>query len=422
MIKDLQELVNANVISEEVAADIQAYYSSKHKSPRNKLFIAFAILGALLIGLGIILIIAHNWDDLSKTTKTIIAFLPLLIGQALSGYALFRRNDSTAWREAASAFLFCAVGASISLISQIYNIPGDEATFLRTWMLLCLPLIYLMRSSSTSLMYLAGITYYACEAGYWGFPSSEPYLYWLMLLLALPHYYLLLKNKPESNFTIFHHWMVPLSIVICLGILADETAELLFIAYIALLGLFHLIGSLPFFSNQKIRNNGYEVIGTLGTIIILLILSFEWFWKDLVTKPIGFTNIEGLTALLLTLAAAALLYFKRREVPTPKITMFDITFILFPIFFLIGMKEHITATILVNVLLLLIGLFTIKRGADLDHLGVLNFGLLTVAVLAACRFFDTNISFVIRGIMFVLVGIGFFAANFWMLKRRKEDE
>lgn len=422
VIKDLQELIEAKVISEETAEKIQAFYASKQKPKSNKLFLVLAILGALLIGLGIILIIAHNWDELTQATKTIIAFVPLLIGQFLAGYALFKKEDSSAWREASSAFLFCAVGASISLISQIYNIPGDVDTYLRTWMLLCFPLIYLMRSSITSLMYLAGITYYACEKGYWTFPVAEPYLYWLMLLLALPHYYLLIKNKPHSNFTIFHHWMVPLSLVICLGTIADKNAELLFVGYISLFGLLHLVGSLPFFADQKTRNNGYRIIGTLGTIILLLVLSFDWFWKDLAREEVGVVNIEGGISLLLILAAFALLYQKWQRETTAGIGPLDLVFLLFPVVFFIGMNDSITATILVNVTLLAIGLITIKRGADLDHLGVLNFGLLTITALAACRFFDTNISFVIRGMLFVLVGIGFFAANFWMLKRRKEDE
>jgi len=211
MIKDIPELVKAGVISQETADKIRGYYREKSGQSTNRLFIVFGILGAILVGLGIILIIAHNWDELARTTKTGLAFLPLLVGQFLCGFVLIKKQDSVAWKESAAAFLFFAVGASTSLVSQIYNIPGNISSFLLTWILLCLPLVYVMKSSIVSLFYLIGITYYACETGYWTHPSSESYFYWILLLGIIPHYYLLYKKKPESNFTIFHNWLIPFS-------------------------------------------------------------------------------------------------------------------------------------------------------------------------------------------------------------------
>ncbi|MFT5306512.1 MAG: hypothetical protein ACI89M_002038, partial [Chitinophagales bacterium] len=41
--------------------------------------------------------------------------------------------------------------------------------------------------------------------------------------------------------------------------------------------------------------------------------------------------------------------------------------------------------------------------------------------LVACRFFDSNLSFVFRGLLFILVGLGFFFVNYWMINRRKSD-
>jgi hypothetical protein len=79
-------------------------------------------------------------------------------------------------------------------------------------------------------------------------------------------------------------------------------------------------------------------------------------------------------------------------------------------------------TILINLLVLAVGIFTIRRGLAMNHLGVLNYGLLIVAALVICRFFDTGISFVVRGLLFVAVGAGFFYANSRLIKRRKQLE
>lgn len=78
--KDLSELVNSEIITPETADRIQDYYDEKKGTSANRLFIVFGVLGTLLIGLGIISIIAHNWDELSRITKTFFAFLPLIAG------------------------------------------------------------------------------------------------------------------------------------------------------------------------------------------------------------------------------------------------------------------------------------------------------------------------------------------------------
>jgi hypothetical protein len=77
---------------------------------------------------------------------------------------------------------------------------------------------------------------------------------------------------------------------------------------------------------------------------------------------------------------------------------------------------------LINLLVLGIGLLTIRRGARAAHLGILNSGLLLIAALITCRFFDTDLSFVFRGVLFVLVGLGFFLMNYWMLQKRKTHD
>lgn len=423
--KELPELLDAGVISKDVADRIQDYYENKQRLSTNRLFIVFGILGAILVGLGIILIVAHNWDELSRSVKTLFAFLPLLLGQALCGYALIRKSDSVAWRESAAAFLFFAVGASISLVSQIYNIPGNLSSFLLTWMLLCVPLIYVMRSSVVSLLYLTGITYYACETGYWSYPASETYSYWLLLLLALPHYFLLNRDKPQGNFTVFHHWLVPLSVIIVLGTVAVRTDELMFIAYFSLFGILQLLGERDFFRQQKTVNNAYRMLGSLGTLVMLLTVSFEWFWNDLIREGLYLMQVmaapEFYASLILSGVAMVLLFLNLRDRPLRRCNPLSPIFLLFIVTFVLGLFSP-AAVWLMNGAVLAIGILTIRDGAKHDHLGILNFGLLIITALVICRFFDTDLSFVIKGILFVSVGAGFFAMNYWILKTRKTND
>jgi uncharacterized membrane protein len=421
--KDLQDLVQAAIISQETADHIHAYYDSKHGSSSNRLVIIFGILGALLIGLGIILIIAHNWDDLSRNTKTVIALAQLFIGQLLCGYVLLKKKASTTWRESTATMLFLAVGSTISLISQIYHLPGDIGAFTLTWMLLCWPLIYIMRSSSAAILFLIGSTYYAAHLGYFNYPTQQPYTYWLLLVGALPYMYQLSQQSPQSNFVLVLNWIIPISLTISIGTFAKGTEELMFVVYISLFGLFYLIGNRPFFDMQKTGRNGFKIMGFLGTVAILLALSFDWFWKILIENPVKADQLfyapEFYLAAVLSILCGILLYKSIIRKGMEELKPLETTFVLFLAIFITGHSSTVWAIILVNLLVFSIGLLTIRNGVHRDHLGILNWGLLIITALVICRFFDSDLSFVTRGLLFVAVGIGFFAANYWMLRKRK---
>ncbi len=423
MIKDIAELVKAGVISQETANDIQKYYDQKGSAAPNRLFIVFGVLGAILVGLGIILILAHNWDELPRWTKTIFAFVPLIVGQILSGFTLLKKAGSVAWRESSAVLLFFGIGASIALVAQIYNLSGDLSSFLLTWMLLALPVVYLLKSSATSLMYIIGITYYV-TVNYMKSGPEELY-YLLLLLLILPYYFLLIKRQPYGNFTGFHHWLIPVSLLIVLMSWVHQNGQLMVIAYMSLLGILYLIGQLDYFARQKIRRNGYEVLGSLGTVVMLLGLSFDFFWKELrrwdYHQHEAFSSPEFILAVILTLVAMGLFIHHIRRRPLREIQPVAPVFGLFVLVYFLGMSSSL-AIVLVNLLAFGVGVMTIREGAKMNSLGVLNYGLLIIAALVVCRFFDTHLSFVVRGLLFVTVGIGFFMVNYWMLKKRKKDE
>lgn len=416
----IDELIQAGVISAETGAAIEQYLQQRkiNQANQNRLMIAFGILGATLIGLGIILIIAHNWDDLSRSIKTMFAFLPLLTGQGLGFYVLLKKKTSSAWREGVAVFIFFGVAASISMVSQIYNIPGDMANFLLTWMLLSLPLFYLLRSSITGLLYLIGITAYAVAEGYFK-PGSDPvWLFWVMLLAFLPYYLYLLRKNPGGNFTSFYNWLVPAALLVCLGLFANDNWELMLIAYLLMLGSFYLTGKLPIFTSLKLVSNGFYIIGILGSLGILLFLSFEVFWSEwhnLTASSI--VNQSEVWIVLFFITCSLLLMYLQKW----RSSAMNWLLIIVLVSLSVGLLNEFFPIWLVNLYYLLIGIWYIREGAQRDHLGILNFGLIVIASLVVARFFDANLSFVIRGLLFLLVGTGFFVANYRLIKRRKEQ-
>lgn len=419
--KNLLELVNANVISKEEADNIRIYYQQKKEGSSNKLLIVFGILGAILVGLGIILVLAHNWDELPRGIKVVLAFVPLIIGQVVCGYTLLKKPESIALRESSTAFLILAIGSSISLVSQIYNIPGSINTFLLTWLLLALPLVYIMKSSIGSLLYLVGITSYACGVGYWTYGNNEPYLYWILLLGVVPHYISLHMKKPNSNAISFHNWLFPISIIVVLGAFITNNEVMVFPIYLSLFGLFYVVGDFEFISNGKLRNNGVKLLGSLGQLAFLLALSFGDFYRY---KNIDWGKIIGSNEMIMTavivIMTSVILVIQRKGKPMHTFNPLTLSSILaIGLFFLGYVTDY--AALFVNLLILAIGIFTIRKGVKQDHLGMLNYGLLIISVLIICRFFDTNISFIVKGLLFVLLGISFFFTNYLIIKKRNKN-
>lgn len=417
----LPELIAAGLLSDEAALKIKAYYKQQELQQPQRINIVFGIIGSVLVGLGIILVIAHNWDELNRTVKVLFSFLPLIIGQLCFGYALLKKHDSVTWKESAATFLFFAVGASLALIAQVYNIPGNLSSFLFTWMLLCFPLIYLMPSSMASLLFIAGVTAYGVQDGY-GYQSDDSYHYWWLLLLAIPHYLQLMLKQPGSNFTFFHHWFFPLSLTICLATLAGSAQAYMFIAYMSMFGVFYLLGISNWFGFKRVISNGYLVIGSLGTMGLLLALSFKWFWEEVAREKYILSMSEWAAMIVPTAMAIFLLYKILINRGKQAINPMGFIFAGFILIFFMGMNAPIIGVILMNLLVLAAAVFTMQRGHSLNHLGVLNYGLFIIMALVVCRFFDTNISFVVRGLMFVAVGAGFFFANNRFINKRKQHD
>ena len=94
------------------------------------------------------------------------------------------------------------------------------------------------------------------------------------------------------------------------------------------------------------------------------------------------------------------------------------TFLVFGGLYVFGMYQPEIASVLTNILILLLGLFAVSLGSRQEKFSVLNYGLLIITALITCRFFDTEIPFVVRGILFIAIGAGFFGANYFMYKKQ----
>jgi hypothetical protein len=190
------------------------------------------------------------------------------------------------------------------------------------------------------------------------------------------------------------------------------------------LGSFYLLGQYLTAKGVTGISNGHRIIGWVGSLLLLFIGSFKEFWSTFrFGPPTDQWNVEtlpffaglGLTLIGLT---CAIILFRKKVIGLldPVIPAFFIYFLLF----LVGYWAPYVVTILFNLYLLAIGVWLLIRGQQRERLAILNLGLGIIAVLAICRFFDTNLSFIIRGVMFILVGVGFVYFNYQLIQKKKK--
>jgi len=190
-------------------------------------------------------------------------------------------------------------------------------------------------------------------------------------------------------------------------------------AYLGLFSAFYTLGNLPIYSQDKRRSNGFLVVGSLGTISLLLTLSFNSFWERRENAENLF-GLEFMAALITCLVALTLAGWQLKKKNHTGIILIQFAFLIFIPLYILGNYIPFISQSLINILILTISISLIKSGTKENHLGLINYGILVITALIICRFFDSEITFVIRGLLFIAVGAGFFAANYFILKKRKQ--
>lgn len=430
----LPELVAAGAISSENAAKIEHHYGSI-ESRSNFGFVILATVGAALVGAGIVLLIAHNWDDLSRATRTVIAFVPLIIALGMVAFVLRQRNESQPWREAVAIFDFAAVATAISLISQTYQIQGSFAEFMKVWLLLCIPIVYLLRSGFGAVVYAIGLIVWLCAREMAFFVrSANPMFFWIAFLLVVPYFLLRYWKDRDSREVTALGIALIIALTFGLGFTTEfAKSDLGPVAFAGLFTAIYLAG-IRFFPRSDEQLHILTLLGGIGIGVTAIVLSFEsnwhlgreFFWGERTLQAnIAFALEFILPAIAIVLAAFDV--FRRRF-------QFSIAAAVFPVVTAItlgianlcdkaperwlGSRCSFAAAAIMNCYALSLGIEILVRGIRANSVARANFGLLIIAALAISRFFDSELSFVTRGLGFIIVGAGFLVANILMFKKR----
>jgi hypothetical protein len=327
-----------------------------------------------------------------------------------------------------------AVAAAISLISQTYQIQGTFAQFMETWLLLSIPIVYLLRTSLGAVVYVVGaVVWLLARANLFG-RWINPNLFWVLLLLVVPYFAACFRRDRHSRETAVVSLVFAIAATIGLGSTAVfAQTNLRAVAFAGLFSLIYICGT-EFFPHQGGRLHPLALFGGFGIGVTAIVLSFEGVWKFVgafswrdraADVNIAFAIEMGFPVAAILLLGYWLISRRRRR--------FSLTAGAFPIAAAIAWTAvsvcrpsaesyrtscSSAAALLLNLYTLGLGIEFISRGIRAQSVARTNFGLAIVAGLGLARFFDDDFSFVTRGLGFIAVGAGFLIANIILFKRR----
>ncbi|MDD5409226.1 MAG: DUF2157 domain-containing protein [Candidatus Omnitrophica bacterium] len=421
--QELPGLVEKDVLSQEAADKIRQFYGEvKNPGRMNVGLVIFGTIGAFLIGLGIILLFAHNWDQLPRLSRAVLSLSPLIIGQILALWVLLKKPQSGALKESTATFLSLAVGAAIALISQTYNIHGDAATFILTWMLLILPLVYIMQASLPAVIYLIGITAWA--GSNWDSPARAV-IFWPLAAIIVPHLIWALRQEIYA----LRAAIVSLVMAVCVLFAASFSLGrnwpgLWVVIFPSIFAVIYFTGNWKF--NQITTNwqKPLRFIGGMGLFVLVFQFTFKYCWQYLGSYSYGINrdiSFIGLLAdyiiTLAIIATAVLLFYDNLKRKNNLVAFFGAAPLLAIVAYFLNMQSTFLPLLIFNLYLFVLSLSRIVAGFRLNNQSLLNTGMLMLSVLIIARFFDSDISFIIKGLVFIIVGIGFLMANLVYTRR-----
>lgn len=152
---EIDRWVAEGVVTPEQGSALRARYPAPTESQGAALswgLIVFFALGAIVVGLGVVLLFAYNWALIPKAGKLAIVFGALLAAHGAGFY--FRQKDD--WRSKLGEGLLVLgtmlFGAGIWLVAQIYHIDEHFPTGFLVWGLGALALAWAVPSIAQAIV------------------------------------------------------------------------------------------------------------------------------------------------------------------------------------------------------------------------------------------------------------------------------
>ena len=382
--KEIPRWVARGLIDSDQSKNILEYYkvtADTLKTGRTyaRLVTILATFGAILLGLGVILFFASNWDEFSFYFKFALVII-LLIGS--NSIAYFLKYIKRYERIGTGLFGLAAIwfGASIILIGQHYHFDFDNPNFLIWCFAGIFPISYLIKSRLVLILATAiGIIWF-------GWRFSE----------------------------LFHE---------------DLTPTLLLSGAISFGTVLYLIGILHNgFLNTRVFGNTYILFSSIISIGALYLLSFADIHEDL-EGVLVIDTVAVIPLIISTIIFATLTFFSMRlaSFDTPVytsgkfelISLITIHLLSYVVLLHPNISEYLYF-ILFNFVIIGASAFFILLGVSGRRSIMVNIGVSLFALIVVTRYIDLFMGMLPTSLFFIGGGLVLFVGGFILEKSRRK--
>jgi uncharacterized membrane protein len=394
----------------------------------------FAGFGAVVLGLGIILLFAYNWDKMHKFAKLAVVFGAMAAAHG-AGLTLRRRESLRGFAEAAQLLGTMLFGAGIWLVAQIYHISAHYPNAFFVWAAGALLLAWVVPSVAQGLLAAVLLAIWACaEVG-----SFDNHLAVAPLLVLVGTGWLAWRQRSP---VLLAAAAVSFAVSAATGFSSNETG-----VFVVLLGVAVSYGSLAWLAcGYQAFPSAHAILRVAGMLLyfpLLFILTFHdaaghllkyrsWSWQDWPVQE--WLPLILLQLLALALAGSAMRHaVVRRQCHTPEFrgnlaAPSGIMLAFLACWWLerfsphpLGAETHgqVVATIATAVFLYHT-VASLWRGCRDTQLGLVVGGSLLMAVWVFARYVDLFDSLLARGVMFVVMGSALFAVAIFYHRLKKQ--
>jgi len=212
----------AGLIGEEAAAAIQSYEAA-HAKPAGRQWqvLVALILGAILLGAGVLLFVAAHWSEVSPGVRLAMVLAMLVF---FHGLGIVTRGRFAGFATAMHAVGTVSAGAAIALVGQIFNMQEHWPAAVMLWAACAAAGWLLLRDQfQQTLTLLLVPAWIVCE---WserteGYNSASIFLCRMGLVIGAVYLAAFLHSKRRAVFGILFAVGAVL-LPICVGVLAEE--------------------------------------------------------------------------------------------------------------------------------------------------------------------------------------------------------
>ncbi len=396
---------------------------------KKVLSVIFAVLGSLLVGVGIMIILIGLWEDFSHIIKSVVSFIPLLVGQGAAYFVYKKKFQEISWREGGAVLWSVGVIATVGLMSIVNNLYLGVTICLLIDAIMILPIIYIFKVVSPLALYygfaISGVIglvdrlsnkYAVVDTG------SFLFINILAGLLIVAGILVIRVNKDEIIPDLLDAgvWLSAIA-VIALGIF--DCVQ--FGTYGVLVFIFV---SMFILSKKETWLQPFYPVGVLGTCITSVLSTYycmtEYVRLEKFDKSVLTVEFFGAIIVSVIIALIGFGLGKNNVQKQPLklgfgccgiaigllMNLFDIPAI------------ALVASVAVFVLTFIEGAILIIKGANEKSYFTMNVGIVTILVLLFQILLTIELTLVTVGLMLLLSGGSLLTANVYITKQIKKEQ